>query len=272
MDTHIDAREYGWTESSDSDVSDDLHEEELASDLLSTDEDEAPFARHGPVVVPNPEEVSIQRDFWSSCAIGFILDYRKFSVNRLQQIITSAWRIRGSVSVVGRESYCYIIHFEDLEDLNHICNEGPWAVDGALLVFEKWRPNLILSHLQLNYISVWVQLHGLPLEYPELAEEMGQMMGILERVDWEDRVPRNIRFMRIKVRIDPRLPVFSGFMLRLDDGSRVWIQCRYERIHKLCTRCGLIGHTRGQCTHNMDDIEIMLYRQRLRIQDLHQVQ
>ena len=88
---------------------------------------------------------------------------------------------------------------------------------------------------------------------------MGQMIGILERVDWEDGVSRNICFMRIKVRIDSWLPVFSGFMLRLDDGSRVWIQCRYERIHKLCTRCGLIGHTRGQCMHSMDDIEIMLY-------------
>ena len=79
--------------------------------------------------------------------------------------------------------------------------------------------------------------------------------------------------MCIRARTNPWLPVISGFMLRLDDGSRVWIQCRYERIHKLCTRCGLIGHTRGQCTHCMDDIiELMLYRQRLRIQDLHQVQ
>ena len=49
-------------------------------------------------------------------------------------------------------------------------------------------------------------------------------MGILERVDWEDRVPWNIRFMRIKVQIGPWLLVISGFMLRLDDGSRVWIQ------------------------------------------------
>ena len=101
---------------------------------------------------------------------------------------------------------------------------------------------------------------------------MGQMMGILERVDWEDRLPRNIRFMRVKVRIDPWLLVIAGSMLRLDDGSRVWIRCRYERVHKLCTKCGLIGHSRGQCTHCMDDIEIMLFRQRLRIQDLHQVQ
>nr|POE49716.1 hypothetical protein CFP56_31168 [Quercus suber] len=97
-------------------------------------------------------------------------------------------------------------------------------------------------------------------------------MGLLERVDWEDKIPRNIRFMRVKVRIDLWLPVIVGFMLRLDDGSRVWIRCRYERVHKLCTKCGLIGHTRGQCTHCMEDIEIMLFCQRLRIQDLHQVQ
>ena len=55
-----------------------------------------------------------------------------------------------------------------------ICIEGPWAVDGALLVLERWGPNLVIGNLQLNFISIWVQLHGLPLEYqyPELAEKM----------------------------------------------------------------------------------------------------
>ena len=53
-----------------------------------------------------------------------------------------------------------------MEDLNHICNEGPWAVDGALFfVLEKWRPSLVLNRIQLNYVLLWVQLHGLPLEY-----------------------------------------------------------------------------------------------------------
>ena len=72
--------------------------------------------------------------------------------------------------------------------------------------------------------------------------------------------------------MDPWMPVFTGFMLRLDDGSRVWVQCRYERVHKLCTRCGLISHSRGQCTQDMDEIERWIYRQRRRIQRIHQVQ
>lgn len=96
-------------------------------------------------------------------------------------------------------------------------------------------------------------------------------MGIVKRVDWEDKIPRNIRFMRIKVRIDRWSPVLARFMLQTEEGSCFWVQCRYERVHKLCNRCGLIGHTRRQCTHWIDDIERMLYRQRMRIQELHQV-
>ena len=85
-------------------------------------------------------------------------------------------------------------------------------------------------------------------------------MGIVERVDWKDIIPRDIRFMRIKVRVDPWLPFIAGFMLRIDEGSSIWIQYRYERVHKLCTRCRLIGHTCRQCTHSMDDVERMLKR------------
>ena len=72
--------------------------------------------------------------------------------------------------------------------------------------------------------------------------------------------------------MNPWLPLIAGFMLRLDDGSRVWIQCRYERIHKVCTKCGMIGHTRTQCTYLMADVEQLLHRQRQRIQDEFHVQ
>uniref|UniRef100_A0A7N2M3U9 DUF4283 domain-containing protein n=1 Tax=Quercus lobata TaxID=97700 RepID=A0A7N2M3U9_QUELO len=152
MDDSFNSREYGWTDSSELDGSAEISEE-IESDFQSYDEDEVPFAHHGPVLEADSEEVAIQREFWSLCAIGFILDCREFSVNHLQQLINHAWRIR-----------------------------GPWSVDGALFVLEKWRPNLVLDRLQLNFVSIWVQLHGLSLEYqyPELAERMGQLMGTFE--------------------------------------------------------------------------------------------
>ena len=39
--------------------------------------------------------------------------------------------------VVGRDSFFYLLHFEHMEDLDHMCKEGLWAVDGALLILEK---------------------------------------------------------------------------------------------------------------------------------------
>lgn len=273
-DDVVNSREYGWTKCSDSDINSDRFADDSELDSRSSVDFEVPFALHGPIVEVDPSDLSTQREFWSNCAIGFILDYSKFFVGYLQHILRSAWRIRGSVQVVGRESYFYILHFDHMEDLNHVCNEDPWSVDGTLFVLEKWRPNLVIGKLQLNYISLWLQLHGLPLEYQylELAEKMGQLISIFERVDLDYRVPRNITFMRKRVRVDPWAPLLAGFMLKLNDGTSVWIQCRYERIYKICKQCGLIGHTRGHCTQSMDAVEASLYRQRMRIQRLHQVQ
>ena len=32
-------------------------------------------------------------------------------------------------------------------------------------------------------------------QYLELAEQMGHLIGFVERVNWEDRISKNIRFM-----------------------------------------------------------------------------
>lgn len=172
----VNVREYGWTQSSDSDVSAELFAKEVESEYRSNEEDEVPFARHGPIVEANLEELANQREFWNSYAIGFILDYRKFSVSHLQHILNATWRLQESMTIVGKDSYFYLLHFNSTEDLNNICNNSPWAINGSLFVLKKWWS---------NFVFLWVQLHGLPLEYqyPEMAERMGHIMGIVEQVD-----------------------------------------------------------------------------------------
>jgi len=157
MDDFFNAREYGWTESSNFDISIDPLADDLESDSGSNGDNEVPFAWHGPLIEVDPSDLSNQREFWGNCAIGFILDYRKFSMGYLQHIINFAWLIKGSVTIVGRDSYFYILHFEHMDDLYHVCTEGPWSVDEALFILEQWRPNLVLGRLQLNFVSLWVR-------------------------------------------------------------------------------------------------------------------
>ncbi len=58
------------------------------------------------------------------------------SASSISLYIIDAWHIRGNVTVVRRDSHYFIIHFDVLDDLLYICSEGPWALDGALLVLE----------------------------------------------------------------------------------------------------------------------------------------
>ena len=69
LDDHIVPKEVSWTDSSSSDISSNLFAEELELDLLPNVEDENPFARHGPMVEPDFEDLATQRDFWSRCLV-----------------------------------------------------------------------------------------------------------------------------------------------------------------------------------------------------------
>ena len=55
------------------------------------------------------------------------------------------------MTIVGRDCFYYVIHFESMEDLKYMCSEGSWSLDGVLLVLEKWRPNLVMSKLHSKF-------------------------------------------------------------------------------------------------------------------------
>ena len=116
-------RDFTRTESSGLDVSADPFADESDSSSQSSDDLEAPFARHSPLLEDDLDSIHMQRLFWTQCALGFVLDYRKFSVAYLQHLVHFAWRLRGAVIVVGRDSFFYVIHFESLEDLEY---ESVW--------------------------------------------------------------------------------------------------------------------------------------------------
>lgn len=150
----ISTKEFGWTDSSSSELSLEDLDRELNQDIF--EDPKTPIAKHDLIIDAVPMEIEHHRQFWYHCALGFILDYRRFTVHHLQQTLNNAWRLKDRVTMVGREAYFYVLHFESQEDLLHVCEKGHWSVEGAFLIEEKWRPNLVLDSLGLNKINIWV--------------------------------------------------------------------------------------------------------------------
>ncbi|XVF53654.1 hypothetical protein PTKIN_Ptkin05aG0116100 [Pterospermum kingtungense] len=122
---------------------------------------------------------------------------------------------------------------------------GPWAFDGAILALEPWRPNTVLENFGIRRVLLWVQIRGLPLkfQFSEFAERLAQVIGNAIMMDWKNITPRNLRFMGVRVWVNPEFPLITGCMLRRDDGVMMWVRFRYERVGKMCKRCRVIGHT-----------------------------
>ena len=67
--------------------------------------------------------------------------------------------------------------------------------------------------------------------------------------------------MRVRVWIDPNAPLIVGWMLRQDDEVMIWVEFRYEWVHKICKRCGIIGHSTTHYPHLNLNIERMVKEQ-----------
>ncbi|OMO88436.1 hypothetical protein COLO4_20258 [Corchorus olitorius] len=203
------------------------------------------------------EQLQQARNEGAGCLIGFLQDVRRFSTEFVQSQINRAWELRGVETVLGRDEDRFLIHFTLEIDRRVGILGNPWNIQGAVFVLQPWVANIPLSEVRLLRMECWLQLWGLPFEYqqPFIAADMARSAGEVIGVDWVNKKPRNIRFVRVKVSVDLNSPLMPGSIVNRDDGTSQWVQFRYERINKLCMSCGMVGHNHRYCTMPYEEAE-----------------
>ncbi|KAG5549260.1 hypothetical protein RHGRI_014573 [Rhododendron griersonianum] len=194
---------------------------------------------------PTDPVISSQlRNLWEQTLLGCFIYDHLFSDATIQNVVNFFWHTKGSV-LVEKRSGVFCFHFEDQYDFDYILAEQPWNVHGAVLVLQPWAPNTILPQLQFPAMDVWVQANNIPIEsyYSDLANLLGLAAGHLLQVDWSDDRTQSLDYFKFKVRIHTDEPLIPGAFIELMEGDYHWIPFRYERIFRVCYKCGRIGHS-----------------------------
>ncbi|PNX81632.1 endonuclease/exonuclease/phosphatase family protein, partial [Trifolium pratense] len=134
-------------------------------------------------------------------------------------------------------------------DMEAVLRGGPWTFDNHLLIVERVQVGVQIENIPLNHADFWVQIHGLPtgLMKEKVGSSLGNYLGSLLEYDRNNNSSFWRQYMRLRVRIDVRLPLKKDSRVKDRNGEWCMVKFKYEKLGIFCFVCGIMGHTESKC-------------------------
>ncbi|KAJ1391355.1 Zinc knuckle CX2CX4HX4C [Sesbania bispinosa] len=185
--------------------------------------------------------------------IGKICADKPLNKGAVRSILSKAWGEGRDFHVTDMGINLFLFTFSDRKEPLEILQKGPWFVMGHLLSLQCWLPQASVYELNFNRVSIWIQVHGLPLDMLNTKNAAKIINSIAEVVEVEspEMEGRLLRtFVRVRALIDIKKPITTGCWVPRRDLPRVWIILRYEKLQGLCFNCAIIGHEQRICSRD----------------------
>ncbi|KAL2540680.1 Uncharacterized protein Adt_01658 [Abeliophyllum distichum] len=193
----------------------------------------------------------ITKKIESNCLIGKIMLHKPLDKNLVESIAKKEWRCKNDFSVACITRNVFMFSFKSIEDLKNVLGNSPWTIRGGLLIISVWCSGKVPREFSFSYSVFWVQVHGLPINYltRENMTKIGEYLGIFvcaDRSVFDGKICWR-KFLRLRVILDVRNPILTGFWLRRPGLKDIWIDFKYENLGQFCYVCGRIGYHYLSC-------------------------
>ncbi|KAJ1377585.1 Endonuclease/exonuclease/phosphatase superfamily [Sesbania bispinosa] len=110
---------------------------------------------------------------------------RKMTLRYFQARLYKLWQPRARMEIIDLDNEYFIIRFEDLHDLQHVLDDGPWMLTDHYVVIQRWRPGFLPFQDNLQRVSVWIRVPGLPIEFYDktVLYRIGNVLGKTVKLD-----------------------------------------------------------------------------------------
>ncbi|GAA0147310.1 hypothetical protein LIER_07043 [Lithospermum erythrorhizon] len=206
--------------------------------------------RRGWIVPANLESTTQDQERLTRTPPGVFSDAEFFSADPVQQYVNTHWFLRGQVNIERRGSIYFFAFNQDDKDIVGV--NGPYNVNRALLLLANWTPNMSLQNFNIIHTNLWMQQHGIPIEYfhQETLLNLARTAGEIIAADWHADGTRALQFARIKIRVAINAPLITGNYLHTLENIPTWLTFKYEKIFRACYHCGRVGHSILHCRYS----------------------
>ncbi|XP_019186519.1 PREDICTED: uncharacterized protein LOC109181223 [Ipomoea nil] len=184
-----------------------------------------------------------ERRTWT--LVGRFLTDRNMKVEMMKRVMASAWRPLMGIEITDVTPNLYLFTFFDEADMRRVLEEGPWAFENATFLCQVLNDGEDPTQVVLNTVDFWLQVYDIPLGYQtvKVLERIGDFAGVFLRYDERNFERPWTSFYRVRITHDVSVPLKRRMKMIMRDGTWVWINFKYERLHMFCFFCGVMGHT-----------------------------
>ncbi|KAF4392061.1 hypothetical protein F8388_004390 [Cannabis sativa] len=196
----------------------------------------------------NPGEVDEPQES-NKVLLGKIINRHKLGKAAIQGSLKLSWNAIKGWKWKEIEGGLIQFTFARRDDAMNVLARRPWFICGALVVIMPWPAWLTPAEVRFDKTPLWVNVESIPPFYwnlsnlKELASKASPVHELPQGI--EDAI--GLSTLKFRATIDLNKPIYSGFFLRRQKLKDLWIQYRYEKLPKLCFKCGLLTHDQSTC-------------------------
>ncbi|WOL18967.1 hypothetical protein Cni_G27764 [Canna indica] len=136
-------------------------------------------------ILIDEELMQVSRSQWINYLYGKFFG-KTPPLSLIQNVMLKIWKIKYGLNVIDLALGYFCFKFTSNDDLNHVLTNGPWFLNGQVLLTTHWKVNFQPCLEKIETIPVWIQFPGLPVEYLykdillQLAAKIGQPIKVDE--------------------------------------------------------------------------------------------
>lgn len=183
-------------------------------------------------------------------AVGKLFSTKAGYIDGMVQTLGKIWCPEKGIKCKGLEDNRFLFTFLQPGGKRRAITEGPWEFGGDLLIVMELDETKRVKDLEFSHIPVWIRVFDLPmgLMNGRTGRLIGDKVGSFLDVDTDEDGLAVGNYLRIKVMIDVRKPLFRGVMMEAGQGEQpFWCNFKYEFLPNFCYSCGLLGHVEKEC-------------------------